>query len=133
MEETSFSKLRDTLKMFSEGKAASALLIQGAWGSGKTYACRKALEEASLPYGYVSLYGMSKRDEIYSRICLGWNDPETKGTPRWCDEVIRVTSGGLQSISKFFKAEDFAASLGIAGVGQLIEGKVIVIDDLERR
>jgi hypothetical protein len=133
MEETSFSKLRDTLKIFSEGKEASALLIKGAWGSGKTYACRKTLEEAKLPYGYVSLYGMSKRDEIYSRICLGWNDPETKGTPQWCEDAFNVGGGFVKSASQFFKAEDFIASLGIAAVGQLIEGKVIVIDDLERR
>ncbi len=41
-----------------------AVLVNGEWGSGKTYLVKKVLEKAGAKYLYVSLYGMSSLEEV---------------------------------------------------------------------
>jgi tRNA A37 threonylcarbamoyladenosine biosynthesis protein TsaE len=41
-----------------------AVLLQGCWGSGKTYFLREFLEESATKSLYVSLYGLSSTSQI---------------------------------------------------------------------
>lgn len=141
MPHDSYHRLESALRRFSERKEPGALLLRGAWGIGKTFACLNALKAKNRKdqpsFSYVSLYGVSRLDEIYERVALGWNNSVTERAPDWLREAIG-TSGkefakGIADIFKLGGLGGLANAIGTAGIGLLAKNTLIVLDDLERR
>ena len=128
---SSFESLRATLSEFALSTDPGALLLRGEWGTGKTYATKKALETAS--FSYVSLYGVSNQDEIYSRIALGLSSSLMKSPPPWVGEIGSFAKAALKSVADTIHINGVFDALGTASIGFMCSKTLVVIDDLERR
>lgn len=133
----SLIKLERTLQGFARRKEPGALLLTGEWGVGKTHACLESLkapdEDKQLSFSYVSLYGVTDAEGIYSRIALGWHNSVTSKAPDWVRDAVGVSGKTAKGIADIFKAGSLVQTLGTSGVGMFTRNALVVIDDLERR
>jgi hypothetical protein len=102
-----------------------AVLLNGAWGIGKTFLLKKFLKEFfedESSYVYVSLYGLSRIDDIDEALfqaiypVLGWKS-------------TKLTGRAVKAALKFFKIEP---DIKITDVLSKAGEKVYIFDDLER-
>lgn len=115
-----------------------ALLVEGAWGSGKTYylaeiyqkrrANRLAHErKASAPLLIVSLFGATSAEEAQLRIYRSANPAEAA--------IGNLVGEVAKSVGEFFNVKDAAKSV-VGKMGSLaatrLNDYVLVLDDLER-
>ena len=120
-----------------------ALMIDGEWGSGKTYFVENDMREAAEGYRVirVSLFGIGKSDDLYDRIYLGIikeyaSGGEGKGKKALATEFARDAGlsfvGGIAKKAKKELGIDYEiASKGLAEF-LLGERMLLVLDDLER-
>ena len=122
-----------------------ALMINGAWGSGKTYFIKNTLaskiEKIACPNKknqkykqiYVSLYGVSSIEEIRDKIFYGIN-PKLK----WIDSISSRLISATEAIPNAGKIIKYSLSLDKNEKSSIIkkitkyDDKVLVFDDLER-
>lgn len=118
-----------------------AILINGKWGSGKTYYLKNEIAKVarSLPYQidardtkpheivYVSLYGITTADELQKRLFLEVNPSLKTKAGRVTSTLI---SKGLQYIGLEASDKDQKELLNI--FGGIPKYKILVFDDLER-
>jgi hypothetical protein len=113
-----------------------AIMINGDWGSGKTFYVKKALSklinetkffstDKKYAFVYVSLFGLTNSEELSNKIFLQLN-PKLKN----------VVTIGTSLISK---AVEFATGVEVkqvlkdlVGLYNIPKEKVLVFDDLER-
>lgn len=113
-----------------------AVLLRGAWGSGKTYFINNHLKK--LNHIYISLNGVSSLNEIEDSIYQQLH-------PFLSSSAMKVTSQVLKGLLKTAIKVDFngdgkddatvtgaAANVEISKNIKKIDGKLIVFDDLER-
>ncbi|WOB51236.1 KAP family NTPase [Xanthomonas hydrangeae] len=102
-----------------------AVLLDGPWGIGKTFVIKKFLGEMNketMPYIYVSLYGIRSVDDIDDAILQSMY-------PVLAKKGVALSGRALKSIGKYFnveldlKAKDFISKT---------KADVYVFDDLER-
>jgi hypothetical protein len=104
-----------------------AVLVTGAWGSGKTFQVDAALKSGE--YHYISLFGLSSASEIYGAVLA-------KAFPEIANR---------KKLAKFFDGKNFGAfgvtlpagsilgaALDATAQDRVDNTKVIVFDDLER-
>ncbi|WP_345952285.1 P-loop NTPase fold protein [Cronobacter turicensis] len=104
-----------------------AVLVTGAWGSGKTYQIKKALSEDEMYY--VSLFDLTSVDAIYSTVFYKMSPAKA---------IARDTAKGMSDAS--IGSEAFTFGLGgiLGKVANAIikedvkKDRVIVFDDIER-
>ena len=113
-----------------------ALLINGKWGSGKTYFIKETLiphiEKTIHDVNYLSLYGVKSTDEINQMLCLQtmknkYPALKSKGGEIFIRGVASVLKGAMNVIG--------TGDTGIEKVVELIpnyDKYVIILDDLER-
>lgn len=135
-------KLVDIIKNFiSQENSDFAILINGSWGSGKTFFLKRVVAEEvkkiscklsatdSKPFElvYVSLYGLTSADELQRRLFLEINPSlKTKG-----GKIITSLLGkGLEYIGLGASDKDEKNLLNI--FGGIPKNKILVFDDLER-
>lgn len=102
-----------------------AVMIRGPWGIGKTFLVRKILAEQfpdDKGYIYVSLYGVSKLDEIDTAILAAMY-------PILGTKVAKVTGRLLNAASKYFRVE---GALALKDVIDQTTTAAYVFDDIER-
>ena len=114
------------------------ILVDGAWGIGKSYMVKKALEDMKDRTCFISLFGMDDCQKIYhealfqvafrtsrgGKIASGVQN-FAKAAGNFCAEVSNVSNALAQAISE---RELFAMTSE-----KFKKNRIIVIDDLERR
>lgn len=112
----------------------SAIMINGEWGSGKTFFVKKILcpfieEELGRKYIYVSLNGISRTDDISKEIFIKRLTSKDVELPNW---MKKVKSYGVEVGKVIF--DKFSISDDSVDYTSLISLKdyVLVFDDLER-
>ncbi len=122
-----------------------ATLLNGSWGSGKTYFVKKYISELEKEYEinknnehtktkkpiYISLYGLSNVSEIKSKIALSLIKNEK------VKQFIPFLDVGLEIGSDFLSNKTFIQNSGgklskILGALYKIDNLIIFFDDLER-
>ncbi len=126
------------IELLKDTSFPQVLLVDGAWGSGKTYFVKKLLEDAlkkefNSELYYFSLYGLSSVDEFRDRIIS-----LTMSGNRDTSRLTEITTGFIDSI---------ATNLGERGIGGILNGAagaykyklyseldncILILDDLER-
>ena len=136
--------LKEILNYITDTTYNYAILIDGEWGSGKTFfvtkECIPAIEtylkenESQEKVHYVSLYGLSSSDDIADRIL--WT--RLKDSAFFKDKIIGKTPQRLRELSE--RAIQLMMSNGVSrikgldeAIGDALADKAIyVIDDIER-
>ncbi|WP_308021501.1 P-loop NTPase fold protein [Bacillus cereus] len=116
-----------------------AVLLNGKWGSGKTYFWENVLKEEIKKIEkktiYVSLYGINSTEEINKRIALGrWEIVQKLNESKWggrMTELAKATFGILKSVEIPFVKEIQSTEINFE---QFIDytNTVLCFDDLER-
>ena len=114
------------------------ILVDGAWGIGKSYMVRKALEDMKDRTCFISLFGMDDCQKIYHEALFQFAFRTSRGgkiasgvqnfakaAGNFCAEVSNVSNALAQAISE---RELFAMTSE-----KFKKNRIIVIDDLERR
>jgi KAP family P-loop domain len=102
-----------------------AVMLSGPWGIGKTFLLRKILDgkfQAPKKYVYVSLYGLSKTEEIEEALFAAlypWQ--ATKGA--------KIIGGIARTALKYFKVQ---SEIEKADILDKLSADLYVFDDLER-
>lgn len=101
-----------------------AVMLDGPWGIGKTYLVRDLLKRLVGPQGYcyVSLYGVSKTEDIDDAIVAAM-------FPVAGHKATRITAGLIKSAAGMFK---ISTNLKLADIVDKFRGGLYVFDDLER-
>lgn len=114
------------------------ILVDGAWGIGKSYMVKKALEDMKDRTCFISLFGMDDCQKIYHEVLFQFAFRTSRGgkiassvqnfakaAGNFCTEVSNVSNALAQAISE---RELFAMTSE-----KFKKNRIIVIDDLERR
>ncbi|MED1115189.1 P-loop NTPase fold protein [Bacillus paramycoides] len=116
-----------------------AILLNGGWGSGKTYFWENELKEKIEKTGkktiYVSLYGINSLDEINKRIALGrWGIVQKLKDNKWggrMTELAKATFGILKNVEIPFVKDTKLPEINFEQFIDFTE-TVLCFDDLER-
>ncbi|MGI8277379.1 KAP family NTPase [Bacillus mycoides] len=127
------------LDYIESGITEYAILLNGRWGSGKTYFWEYVLKEKIEATGkktiYVSLYGINSIDEISKRIALGrWGIVQKINDNKWggrVTELAKATFGILKNVEIPFVKDTQLPGINFE---QFIDftDTVLCFDDLER-
>ncbi|HGN6580743.1 hypothetical protein CN943_22020 [Bacillus thuringiensis] len=124
------------LDYIERDKTSYAILLNGKWGSGKTYFWENVLKEKiEKKTIYVSLYGINSTEEISKRIALGrWENVQKLNESKWVGrmtELTKATFGILKSVEIPFVKE---IPLPKIDFDQFFDytNTVLCFDDLER-
>jgi len=135
---SSHRQLKQLLEDFLKQDKRRTLLLKGNWGAGKTHACKAALEavRGHKRFSYCTAYGLSRTEEIYTRIAVGLIRFDQKSPP-WGKRLLRFLRGLLSGAR-----EDTSKAIGISSAllsaaasslsGYFAHNICVVIDDLER-
>lgn len=114
-----------------QDKPRFAILLQGKWGSGKTWFIRNYIEKnksGRYQFCYVSLFGINQLKEIDSQIiaCCNPNLSKAAGLTRLAGAIIErcnpiIKGNDIEKIGEFVKK-----------LCKISENLVLILDDLER-
>lgn len=142
--------IEKVFEYIDDARQKQAILIDGEWGTGKTYFIKNILlEDMKQKYPqqqivkklfrkkintskniiYISLYGIETCKEISDELCMNILANKIKASnPEFIKKGINITSKFATSVMKVFNTENnFKASDFME-----IENSVIIFDDLER-
>lgn len=125
-------RVADTLDTYLRlDKPQFAVLLQGKWGSGKTWFIREYIKKKSndaQPFCYVSLFGIEQLIEIDSQIIACYNPILSKAecVTRFAGRIIErcnpaIKGDDIENFAKFLKKWC-----------KIRENLILVLDDLER-
>lgn len=134
------------IERFLATSEASALVVKGQWGVGKTYAWKRFLREAKASgqvaashYSYVSLFGLGNLSELKSAIFQNTIEHSDIGKEADLETLNKVVEGapGLWRRAGFIARlipalESYATSFDRVGFFW-VKRQLICIDDLERK
>ena len=87
---------------------------------GKTYTCLECMRaekgKKQNAFSYVSLYGVSNADEIYTRVALGWFNKITDKYPEWMGEIRGLLGRIATLIDAFWGKGTHVKAVGTAVV-----------------
>ena len=118
-----------------------ALLINGKWGSGKTYFVKETLiphvKRSQFDVNYLSLYGVKSTDEISQMLCVQALKDKTHGIAQKAidSKVGQITTMMLTAMFKGGMNSVGAGDEDIEGIFKILpnfDNNVIIFDDLER-
>ncbi|PEP73929.1 hypothetical protein CN581_28980 [Bacillus toyonensis] len=127
------------LNYVKRDETSYAVLLNGRWGSGKTYFWENVLKEKIERTGkktiYVSLYGINSIDEINKRIALGrWGIVQKLNDNKWggrVTELAKATFGILKNVEIPFVKDMQLPEINFEQFIDFTE-TVLCFDDLER-
>ena len=128
------------LNYVKRDETSYAVLLNGMWGSGKTYFWENVLKEKIEKTGkktiYVSLYGINSIDDINKRIALGrWEIVQKFNDSKWggrMTELAKATFGILKSVEIPFVKEMQSPDINFEQFIDFTE-TVLCFDDLEEQ
>lgn len=108
-------------------KVDYAILIKGPWGCGKTHFFKNSLLPEIIKHAlkpiYISLYGISRTEDIAKKIFLGINPKLGSGTGQKLSEIAKVAATAFNVDTGKFKANTWL---------KVKKDFVLCFDDLER-
>lgn len=112
----------------------SAILIDGEWGSGKTYFIKKEFVEKRNNIIYISIYGVKNINDIDSKICYEiLSKPEKFGNILKYKKLVQGTAKILDISCQLFQSKVSIKDLtDVINMFNNIKDYIIVFDDLER-
>lgn len=119
-----------------QDKDNKVLTLSGKWGTGKTHLLREvrdaSTDQAVKEALYVSLFGLSDMSQIKLKIVQNALPDAEKHSAIWSrvGEGVKAAKKILTSINGGFSALD---ELALLAVPSILKGKVIVLDDIERK
>lgn len=132
--------LRDWIN--SESKFHFAVLIEGKWGSGKTYYIKEFLEEPGLTDRkiiYISMFGIASPSELQKSLLYASLSKKEKAIQQGLgvagsifNGAMSFGSGGILSGSVSLEKAADQINSAIFKSSEALNKSVIVIDDLER-
>lgn len=121
--------LHDYLSYFcSKAEPGYAVLVTGAWGSGKTHQVKKALEVHNACY--VTLFGMSKADEVAAELFTQMHPK--KAWIKKAGEFVGNASASIPTLGTFNISGLSNGLLGALIRSETDKTRPIIFDDLER-
>lgn len=133
----SHGNLTASILRYLKSEERYAILIDGPWGSGKTYYIENTLRqkpgEAGLRICRASLYGVGNVDELAARILQVYVSLEDAGSRAGATDVTSGLLGLLGGLFKQATGLDLSVSASMIVPVLPWSGKVLVLDDLERR
>lgn len=120
-----------------EDQSYRCILIDGAWGIGKSYMVEKALEDLKGRTCFVSLFGMDNAQQIYHEILfqLFFQTPDGGKMVKWLRDATKFLGNfnwKAKTINTVLESR-FSEQDAVVILSRRFETKhVIVIDDLER-
>lgn len=106
------------------------IALSGKWGTGKSHLWDEIRKEKGLDARYASLFGLSDLQQL--KLKLVQQDYRT-----WAEAGGKVIQAGAKALDAVFKGASAAANglmeLSTMALPKLLRGKLLVIDDLERR
>ncbi|MEB1348192.1 hypothetical protein VDP57_12665 [Xanthomonas campestris pv. campestris] len=137
--------IQKTIEGFLSAKAASAIVLQGKWGIGKTYfwqhrILRHAMGEPwRQRYSYVSLFGISSLSELKTALGVSTAEFDSDALSQW--RLKRAATRfwwraqrWLGDLLQFVpKIGDKAAKIYERASFYVVRNRVICFDDVERR
>ena len=123
----------EQIKKLLADKENKVIAVMGKWGTGKTYFWKRLKGDKSASDNiknslYVSLFGIKDLKQLKFKI-LQSAFPKGMQDSRFF-EAIRTARGFLKTIHNGFAVMD---DLALLAVGDCVNGKVIVLDDIERK
>lgn len=118
-------EIREFLKGMVDSPAFPpfAVMIEGKWGSGKTHFIKSLITDGTLPHAvYVSLHGMSSREDLERSIIMAVNPVITN---KKAQAFAKIIGGGM----KVFR---FDPALTMKDMFDIPSNRVFVFDDIER-
>lgn len=110
------------------------ILVDGAWGIGKSYMVRKALEDMKDRTCFICFFGMDDVQKIYHDIfsvgiAYSWREKSQAGQKDFSQTIsaqkLQTSNSALaQTVSELF---------AVITASKFKKNRIIVIDDLERR
>lgn len=129
-------ELLDAIEQYRNSDMDRAILLDGAWGSGKTYFVRNYLESKS-KYIYLSAFGLKNSSEIDKAILAGIPKKAFKNKgkgnlhlkiPDFAKDVLKqISINGLKLPDSLF---DESAIVNASA--KILKEYLIIIDDIER-
>lgn len=131
-------KIETQIESYLNGNYPFALMINGKWGSGKTYYLKnileknlKAISKGSLKsLCYISCNGVSSIDELKNNLTLSKLSSYTSLSESKLNIVKKIKDG----ISTFLPDKlSGLVSIGLKDINLISTSDLLIIDDLERR
>jgi KAP family P-loop domain len=121
------SALEDYLSYYKTCEAPGyAVLVTGAWGTGKTYQVKQALKDGERYY--VSLFGLKTAEEVHSAIYVEMNP-----TLAQAKAVVEKAGETAKNMGGLFAVGGIVPSLMNAVIRNKVKtDRIIIFDDLER-
>ena len=134
-------------KYIGDEEAKYAILIDGVWGSGKTYLYENYLVDAieSKEIGkeknkqnvYISLYGISTIDSLAKQLVINYLVYVKVNGGKVAKKIMKSLSGFISAVSNAFSISVHALSVDFSKMNNLcneinVKDMVICLDDLER-
>lgn len=119
-----------------QNKDNKVLALSGKWGTGKTHLLREvrdaSTDQAVKKALYISLFGLSNMNQVKLKIVQDALPNAQKEPAMWrkVTDGVRATKKVLISIHGAFSALD---ELALLAAPSILKGKVIVLDDIERK
>lgn len=131
------SHIQDIFKEYlNTSETQYALLINGTWGSGKTFFWKTTLKEIvhrqNLNPIYLSLNGLSTAAQLQQHLMIKLIPFFGKSENRTLKNVLRLTGNVGTAAAKIFKVDLSKIMSGVTLDGFKFTDKVVCFDDLER-
>ncbi|AQR60283.1 hypothetical protein BZG35_00400 [Brevundimonas sp. LM2] len=122
----------------AQAKLQYAVLLEGPWGSGKTFFIQRYLELVNQPYIYVSMFGVASASEIDDQILRQIHPILTSRPVRLAGIVAKGILKGTLKIDLNDDGKDDGTisstlpDVKISDFAKNAAGRILVFDDLER-
>lgn len=122
------------IDVLTNSQETKVIVLSGAWGTGKTYLWRKVegVESVGLlkPI-YLSLFGAKSIDELKVKILENAVVKNANYQPS--KQYLKLGIGFAQDVAKKYLPGASMERIAFLGMSSLIKGRLIVIDDIERK
>jgi hypothetical protein len=110
--------------------------LTGSWGAGKSHLWREfsqgSNDEAVKASLYVSLFGLRDLNQVKAKLMQGVF-LDTKRNAAALEKLSALWDGGVKVLSSFHSGFAAMEGLPLLAAPTLLKGKVIVLDDIERK
>jgi hypothetical protein len=121
-------------KLLAE-KENKVIALSGRWGTGKSHmwreAQRQSADESIKKALYVSLFGLRSVTELKLKVAQG-AIPVKAGAP-WMETMKSFVRAATQVAKGFHSSFSALDEIALLAVPKMLEGRFIVIDDIERK
>lgn len=131
MTQPTYERVKSTLAMLLADSDRRVIALSGKWGTGKTHLWRKFAIESDIQTAYrpvyVSIFGAKSITELKQRILQNLYLKDGTTAQKALDTAMGMIGGALK------KATGYSAEDALLWLPSLLQSRLIVIDDVERK